>query len=196
MKSSFVTVCFLICVSAYLVTSNMTVQQESQDLVLTNINYNMARGRGFISGWYKGMYKNQKYQVKKLCLGNETVNDMYYLYKTIYQEIELDPTMSLARAEEVWYLFFGYCDFDNALYDLAKWCNNMNCTLPYIGTSFLKKTMQVTTVANDMIELFATEPPAINDTSAVFTYYERLAIDFGKLTRYAIDFDPTLINSL
>jgi len=62
------------------------IPEESEvvpEEILT-LNYYMAIGRGFISGYYLGMYKETKYKVQKLCLSNETVNDMYYVYLTIY----------------------------------------------------------------------------------------------------------------
>jgi len=104
--------------------------------------------------------------------------------------------MTLATSEEVWYLFWGYCEYDDALYDLSRWCNNMDCSTSYIGQSYMKKVFQVTTVTNEIVQLFTGESPLYTDTDAVFQYYETLGTDIGKLLRYAIDFDPVLIKTL
>lgn len=63
-----------------------------------------------------------------------------------------------------------------------------------MGT-LLKKVFQVTTIANDLAQVYAEGLP--NDqssTSIIEDFSERLGSNVGKLLRYATEFDPNMIS--
>lgn len=58
----------------------------------------------------------------------------------------------------------------------------------------MKKVFQVTTVANDFVQIFMEGgmPKFGDDAAKVTDFFDRAAQNCGKLIRYATDFDPTL----
>ena len=87
-----------------------------------------------------------------------------------------------------------WCDFDEALYGYFNFCYNTdNCDLTYMIQALMKKIFQLTTVANDIVQIVMEGFPKKTDTALVIsTFYDRIGQDFGTTLRYATDFDPTL----
>ena len=84
-----------------------------------------------------------------------------------------------------------YCEYDEALYDYVRWCENNDCSLTFMVQTLLKKVFQVTTVANHIAEITAGPKPSVTDIPAVTSYFENFGSDLGKILRYATDFDAT-----
>jgi hypothetical protein len=83
-----------------------------------------------------------------------------------YDSGNFNITAFLAEVQQVSYLFIKYCEFDDALVDLVKWCGVNDCRIPTMFQTLLKKVFQVTTVANEIAEAFKTAP-AKDDLVAV-----------------------------
>lgn len=103
-------------------------------------------------------------------------------------------TAVASQFQEVIYLFIKYCEFDDALFDLFKWCSNNDCTFNTMLQTLLKKVFQVTTVANDLASLVTGDKPDPTDFTAVQNFFLPIGNAFGKLLRYATNFDPALLN--
>ena len=64
-----------------------------------------------------------------------------------------------------------------------------------MGT-LLKKVFQVTTIANDLAQVYAEGLPKESSSSNdIEDFAERLGSNVGKLLRYATEFDPNMINT-
>ena len=156
--------------------------------------YNSAVMRAFIGGYYTGMYKSTTYKVNDQCLGDKTIADLVTL-DTAYSTNSFNLTNVAGPAQELIYLFIKYCEFDDALFDLAKWCSKNDCSVNTMFQTLLKKIFQVTTVANDLATLLTEPKPAPTDFAAVQTYFTPLGVSIGKLLRYATAFDPNQLKS-
>ena len=64
-----------------------------------------------------------------------------------------------------------------------------------MGT-LLKKVFQVTTIANDLAQVYSEGLPKESSSSNdIEDFAERLGSNVGKLLRYATEFDPNMINT-
>jgi hypothetical protein len=62
--------------------------------------------------------------------------------------------------------------------------------------TILKKVFQVTTVANDYAQMFGEPLPKEESKAEIIEdWFDRFGSNFGKLLRYATEFDPTIIPS-
>lgn len=154
--------------------------------------YNAAVMRAFIDGYYEGMYKQASYKVKDQCLGEQTIKDLVIL-DTAYSTNTFNLTNVVGPIQEVIYLFIKYCEFDDAIFDLLKWCSNNDCTVSTMFQTLLKKIFQVTTVANDLATLLSEPKPEPTDYKGVQKYFTPLGTSVGKLLRYGTSFDPAQI---
>ena len=110
--------------------------------------------KGYITGYYKGMYKKTSYKLDSECFGNQ----MYADSKTILgvtdtpDQEEVDWLTDLITVQQLGLYFVKYCDYDDALYDFTKFCTDHedNCSMAYMGQSIMGKVFQLTTVATDM----------------------------------------------
>ena len=148
--------------------------------------------RGLIDGYYRGMYRRSNYTVNKECLNDKAVNDALIIFNATKNATFSAETVLIPMVD-IWFMYIQYCEFDDALYDYAVWCETNDCSAKYMGSTLLKKVFQVTTVANDLAALMQGTKPLKTDYVAVEKYYESIGDSAGKLLRYATDFDPTLI---
>ena len=89
------------------------------------------------------------------------------------------------------------CEYDESLYDYLTYCYEGEMCEPQnmMGT-LLKKVFQVTTVANDLAQVYAEGLPNEQaPTGIIEDFGERLGSNVGKLLRYATEFDPNIINT-
>ena len=86
------------------------------------------------------------------------------------------------------------CQFDEALYHYLTFCyNSQQCLLTYMFQTLLSKVFQITTVANDVVQLVVEGIPKTSATATVVeAYASRLGGDIGKVLRYGTNYDPTL----
>ena len=58
----------------------------------------------------------------------------------------------------------------------------------------MKKVFQVTTVANDLSQMMAEGlPTEDNKPQVIEDWFDRFGSNFGKLLRYATEFDPNIV---
>ena len=157
------------------------------------LRHDFAAMRGLIDGYYEGMYRRPKYAVKKECLDDKAVKDVLVIQNATTQKGFSAETIIVPMAD-LWFMYIQYCEFDDALYDYAVWCDTNDCTAKYMGQALLKKVFQVTTVANELAAQIAEEKPLETDYKAIESYFLKMGSAVGKLLRYATDFDPTQLN--
>ena len=89
------------------------------------------------------------------------------------------------------------CEYDESLYDYLTYCYEGEMCEPQnmMGT-LLKKVFQVTTVANDLAQVYAEGLPNEQaPTGIIEDFGERIGSNVGKLLRYATEVDPNIINT-
>ncbi len=149
--------------------------------------------RGWITGYRKGMYKENNYKPDPKCFGPETQTALNGIFadKSIIGQEEFNNFITVVR------YVTDYCDFDESLYDYLTYCYEGDmCDPGNMMQTLLKKVFQVTTVANDMAQMYAEGVPKPEDkVSHIEDFWERFGQNMGKLLRYATEFDPTLIPS-
>eukprot|EP00347_Sterkiella_histriomuscorum_P011585 403371892 len=154
---------------------------------------NAAIMKGVIDGYYRGMYKQPNYVVNGECLGEKTIQDLSII-NTAYDSGNFSFGNVAVPFQEVVYLFIKHCEFDDALFDFFKWCTNNDCSFNTMLQTLLKKVFQVTTVANDLAQKVTSEKPKSNDYVKLQEFYLDIGVAFGKILRYATNFDATLLN--
>lgn len=122
--------------------------------------------KGLIDGYYRGMYKNPSYTVDAQCLGEQTIKDLSIM-NDAYDTGNFTIQNVLVPLQECVYLFIKHCEFDDALFDLFKWCSNNDCSFNTMLQTLLKKVFQVTTVANDLAQMVTAEKPKKEDYAAI-----------------------------
>lgn len=106
----------------------------------------------------------------------------------------------MANIQEASYLFIKYCEFDDAMYDYIRYCDAKakqgvySCSFTVMGQTLMKKVFQVTTVINEVSPAFQAgiEPPGFYPQIEAF--FDKMGEAFGKILRYATEFDPKVIN--
>ncbi|TNV76409.1 hypothetical protein FGO68_gene5588 [Halteria grandinella] len=80
------------------------------------------------------------------------------------------------------------------MYGWLTFCYNTdNCYITYMIQALMKKVFQLTTVANDFVQIFMDGLPKRTDSALVVSsFFDRVGQNLGKVLRYATDFDPTL----
>ena len=152
--------------------------------------YNNAVMRAMIQGYYQGMYKNTNYKVNDQCLGDQAVSDLVTL-DTAYSTNTFNLTNVAGPVQSLIYYFIKYCEFDDAIFDLFRWCNSHECSMNSFLQTLLKKVFQVTTVANDLATLLAEKKPEQTDFAGVTKYFTPVGSAVGKILRYGTDFDAS-----
>ena len=109
---------------------------DTIDVVTTKYYFSILRGG--ITGYEKGMYKKTNYAVQSNCLSTTMVNSMHSLYSQ-YAEGSFDIMSDYTEVMTLLNYLTKYCEFDEALYDLTKWCVDKDCSFSYMGQSLLKK---------------------------------------------------------
>jgi hypothetical protein len=152
-------------------------------------------GRGLLSGYMKGMYKNTNYKPLDKCLDAETQG--YFVdFMLVWTPKASDITWGTAIVSLQSGLLHtsDWCDFDEAIYGYLNFCYNTdNCYITYMIQALMKKVFQLTTVGNDFVQIFMEGIPKHTDSAIVVTsFFDRIGQNLGKVLRYATDFDPTL----
>ena len=150
--------------------------------------------RGLIQGYKKGMYKDANNKVTDLCFGTDTQN----LIVTVFNEFsstKFDWAQEIVNVGKIIMQVTDNCQYDEALYEYLTFCyNGENCEIQNMFSALLKKVFQVTTVVNDVVQLFVEglvnekDPP-----KKVEEFADKFGQAVGKLLRYATDFDPSQV---
>lgn len=87
------------------------------------------------------------------------------------------------------------CEYDEALYQYLTFCyNGENCEIQNMFSALLKKVFQVTTVVNDVVQIFVEGLVTEKDApKKVEEFADKLGQAVGKLLRYATDFDASQV---
>ena len=170
-----------------LATSANAAQEDAID---HSVNFTFAVLKGYITGYYKGMYKKTNYNLDTECFGEQMASDALKLLGDA-ETSTVDWVQDLVTLQQLSLYFVKYCDFDDALYDITKYCTDFEkrCEVIQMSQVLLKKMFQVTTVANHAAEMMMSGLPESTDYTAVFEFTEGIGSDFGKLIRYATDFE-------
>jgi hypothetical protein len=168
-----------------LAANTFTLEQE--------VSYGSAMALGLLTGYEKGMYKLTTYKPNDRCLDSEfqkLVVDTFGSWGTP----AFSWTNSASNIQKAILLVSNWCDYDEALYTWMYFCYySEQCMVTYMSQSLMKKVFQVTTVANDLAQLYMDGIPTPKDTPTVVkTFADRFGSNIGKLIRYATDYDPTL----
>jgi hypothetical protein len=95
--------------------------------------------KGFITGYYKGMYKKTNYKTQTDCLGTTMVNNVHALYVE-YEQGQFSLVEDLTKVGAIANDFVKYCEYDEALYDWTRWCYEKEaCTFEQMAQALLKK---------------------------------------------------------
>ena len=176
--------------------SNMPQQgnNNTASIMKVRFRYMGAAARGWIQGYRRGMYKENNFQVEKGCFDQKTQDYLVLTFDT-WGQIDFnwqDEILNLANALNA---ITDNCMFDESLYDWLSYCYEVEmCDPSIMMQTALKKVFQVTTVANDMAQLYGEGMPKETDrVEDIENFFERVGSNIGKLLRYASEFDPTLI---
>ncbi len=160
------------------------------------VRYFSSLARGFIQGYRRGMYKDNNYRVAYNCYDQQTQTAI----TTVLDGVSvLTPDWNSQVTNIIFALktITDNCEFDESLYDYLTYCYEGDMCEPQnmMGT-LLKKVFQVTTVANDLAQVYAEGLPSESAPSGgIEDFGERLGSNVGKLLRYATEFDPNMINA-
>ena len=182
-----------------LACSSLETTAQATDIVYppdVTVKYWFAVARGGISGMEKGLYKKSTYVVNAQCLGNGTLNDTVQIYNMYFNnDTSKDWWGMMTRVQRIMHIQNKFCDFDDVINDLFKWCDNNDCTVEYLLQNVLKKVIQITTVATNISTILAdtTPQPAITNTAYYFTRWENIFTQAGNLMRYLTDFDAAKV---
>ncbi len=131
------------------------------------VSYGSAMALGLLTGYEKGMYKMTTYKPNDRCLDSEfqkLVVDTFGSWGTP----AFSWTNSASNIQKAILLVSNWCDFDEALYTWMYFCYySEQCMVTYMSQSLMKKVFQVTTVANDLAQLYMDGIPTPKDTPTV-----------------------------
>lgn len=158
-----------------------------------SVSFVSSLARGFIQGYKKGMYREANYKVSEQCFGTDTQSIIIRIF-TSWGTPAFDWGQEIVDIQKMIMLVTDWCEYDEALYQYLTFCyQGEACMIPNMFQAILKKVFQVTTVANDVAQLFMEGLPMETDApSKVLDFADRLGQNAGKLLRYATDFDPSL----
>ena len=110
-----------------------------------------AVARGAITGYRIGMYKATNYVVNPKCFGIETQQ----LFVQIFDVSKFDFGTEILAIQNVSLMISDNCEFDESVYDYLTFCyNGEACEVATMVQTLLTKIFQVTTVANDIAQIF------------------------------------------
>lgn len=140
------------------------------------------------------MYKETNYKVPDACFGSETQG----LLVTVFDDwgtTKFDWGMEIVNIQKALLLITDNCEYDEALYQYLTFCyEGESCDIPVMFNTLLKKVFQVTTVANDIAQVFMEGLPTEKSSKAeIENFAERVGTNVGKILRYATDFDPSKV---
>jgi hypothetical protein len=160
------------------------------------VKYFSALARGFIQGYRRGMYKDNNYRVANNCFDKTTQNALTSVLDGA-STLSFDWNSQLTNIIYSLKAITDNCEYDESLYDYLTYCYEGDMCEPQnmMGT-LLKKVFQVTTIANDLAQVYAEGLPSDQAPSGgIEDFGERLGSNVGKLLRYATEFDPNVINA-
>ena len=143
------------------------------------------------------MYKDSNYKNPEACFGTETKDLIVNVFDD-WGTARFDWGTEIVNVQKIFLLITDFCEYDESIYQYLSFCyDGENCDVPVMMNTLLKKVFQVTTVANDIAQIFMEGIPTENDSAkTVEAFAERLGANFGKLLRYATDFDPSKVQLL
>ena len=160
------------------------------------IRFAAHAGRGYISGYRRGMYKDSNFRIDPKCLDKTTENQIIEVFD-IFGTTDFDWNTEILAFGNAMNNIVDYCLFDESLNDYLAYCYEVEmCEPQNMIQTLLKKVFQVTTVANDFAQMFGDGIPK-EDTKAdvIEDWFDRFGSNVGKLLRYATEFDPNIIPS-
>ena len=160
------------------------------------VRYFSAIARGFIQGYRRGMYKDNNYRVSNNCFDKTTQTALTNVLDGA-SRMNFEFNSQLSNIITSLKAITDNCEYDESLYDYLTYCYEGDMCEPQnmMGT-LLKKVFQVTTVANDLAQVYAEGLPSEEAPSGgIEDFGERLGSNVGKLLRYATEFDPNMINA-
>ena len=196
MKAVLALVCVLFATAYGNILDTLRPQQSNQrDLVkLRNqVKFMSHAGRGFISGYRRGMYKEINFRVDAKCLDGDT--QQYIVDSLDNFGFEIDWQSEILNIGNALNNIVDYCLFDESLNDYLAYCYEVEMCEPQIMMqTLLKKVFQVTTVANDLAQMMGEGLPTEESKPQVIEdWFDRFGSNYGKLLRYATEFDPNII---
>ena len=196
MKAVLALVCVLFATAYGNILDTLRPQQSNQrDLVkLRNqVKFMSHAGRGFISGYRRGMYKEINFRVDAKCLDGDT--QQYIVDALDNFGFEIDWQSEILNIGNALNNIVDYCLFDESLNDYLAYCYEVEMCEPQIMMqTLLKKVFQVTTVANDLAQMMGEGlPTEENKPQVIEDWFDRFGSNYGKLLRYATEFDPNII---
>ena len=142
------------------------------------------------------MYKDNNYRVASNCFDSKTQTAMTSVLDST-STLVFDWNSQLSNIIFALKTITDNCEYDESLYDYLTYCYEGDMCEPQnmMGT-LLKKVFQVTTIANDLAQVYAEGLPSDKASSNdIEDFAERLGSNVGKLLRYATEFDPNMIST-
>lgn len=179
-------------------TAIIDIPQVAQNATTSwapQVRYLSALARGFIQGYRRGMYKDNNYRVANNCFDQSTQNAFTSVLDAS-SKLSFDWNTQLSNLIYTLKSVTDNCEYDESLYDYLTYCYEGDMCEPQnmMGT-LLKKVFQVTTIANDLAQVYAEGlPNETSSTGILEDFGERMGANVGKLLRYATEFDPNQIN--
>jgi hypothetical protein len=168
----------------------------TQDELKSGVAYISAAARGLIGGYVEGMYKNKNYVPQAKCFDAETQGYIVD-FATIWTPKASDTTWGTAivSLQKAMLMISDWCDFDESIYGYLTFCYDSEtdqCSVTYMIGAVMKKIFQLTQVGTDLVQAISDGGfPTKKDTADVITaFFRRIAVNGGKVLRYATDFDP------
>ena len=159
------------------------------------VRYLSSLARGFIQGYRRGMYKDNNYRVSNNCFDQST-QTAFTSVLDASSKMTFDWNTQLSNLIYTLKSVTDNCEYDESLYDYLTYCYEGDMCEPQnmMGT-LLKKVFQVTTIANDLAQVYAEGLPNEQSSTGILEDFgERMGANVGKLLRYATEFDPNQIN--
>ena len=125
-----------------------------------------------MTGYYRGMYKSNTYNVNQNCLGTQMLNSVVDLRSAV---LSGDPSKTVnagLQGYQLYYYFLKFCDFDDTIDDMLQWCFTQDCSPQYIGETLLKKVFNVTAIFNNLAQFAMQDQPKENDYMALQNYVQ------------------------
>jgi hypothetical protein len=140
------------------------------------------------------MYKNTNYKNPDQCFGPETQALIVGVFDD-WNTPKFDWGTEIVSIQKALLMITDWCQYDEVLYQYLEFCYDGDaCDVVNMFNTLLKKVFQVTTVANDIAQVFMEGLPTQDSKPLdVELFANRVGQDVGKLLRYATDFDPTLV---
>ena len=140
------------------------------------------------------MYKEINFRINPQCLDGDTQAYLVDGLENIGFKTDLKTEiLNIGTALEN---IVDNCMYDECLNDWLTYCYEMEdaCEPTNMMQTLLKKVFQVTTVANDFGQQFGEGIPTEEMKPQVIEdWFDRFGSNFGKLVRYASEFDPNIL---